>query len=335
MPRIVDAIFSISFFLRGKVSPMTAAAAELDYNQALRDDEKYVYYGRVARQGGWTVLQYWFFYYYNSWRSGFHGVNDHESDWENIVVYLYEEDGRLHPEWVAYASHDFHGDDLRRRWDDRGELDLVDGHPVVWAGAGSHASYFRQGEYQSPVELPVPKWMRSIARGISSFWTRTLGQAGRTRDPFRIPFVDFARGDGKSIGPGQACHWEAVVIDESTPWVSRVPRAVGSVRQRPDLGRERPRGSDVQPGRLAPAELVRPLAFAGLDKEPPPPQAIDLLREDCARIEARQEELQKSIARQSGTPGARRRDEGHGGQPASRVPAQGARRRRAAELGRS
>src|SRR5262249_44406939 len=28
------------------------------------------------------------------------------------------------------------------------DLELVDGHPVIYAGAGSHASYFRRGEYQ-------------------------------------------------------------------------------------------------------------------------------------------------------------------------------------------
>ena len=47
---------------------------------------------------------------------------------------------------MAYASHDFKGDDLRRRWDD--PLLVKQGlHPVVFAGAGSHASYYEQGEY--------------------------------------------------------------------------------------------------------------------------------------------------------------------------------------------
>ena len=295
LPRIVDAVFSLSFFIRGKVSPVTAAAAELDYNRDMQQEEKYVYYGRVARQGGWTVLQYWFFYYYNSWRSGFHGVNDHESDWENVIVYLYEQDDRLHPEWVAYASHDFHGDDLRRRWDDRGELDLVDGHPVVWAGAGSHASYFRQGEYQSPVELPVPRWLRSFAKGLSSFWTRTLGQAGKSRDPFRIPFVDFARGDGKSIGPGQECQWEPVVIDESTPWVSQYRGLWGLYAHDPISGENAPAGPMYNRGGSPRQSWYDPLGFAGLDKEPPPPKAVGLLRDDCSRIEERQDELRGLI----------------------------------------
>ena len=96
----------------------------------------------MTRQAGWTILQYWFFFYSNPWRSGFHGVNEHESNWEMVTLYLYEDGGQLAPEWAAYASHDFHGDDLRRRWDDTADLTIENGHPVVHAGAGSHSSYF-------------------------------------------------------------------------------------------------------------------------------------------------------------------------------------------------
>ena len=76
------------------------------------------------------------------WRE-FIGVEVERLGWE-----VWDE-RELVPAWVAYASHDFHGADLRRRWDDRVDLELVDGHPVVYAGAGSHAAYFRPGEYQA------------------------------------------------------------------------------------------------------------------------------------------------------------------------------------------
>ncbi len=289
--RLADALFSFSLLLRGKVSSFTAAAAELDYHHMVLDDEKYVYYGRVIRQGGWTVLQYWFFYCYNSWRSGFHGVNDHESDWENVLVYLYEEDGRLWPEWAAYASHDFHGEDLRRRWDDREQLDLAGGHPVVWAGAGSHASYFRQGEYQAAVGLPLPKWMYSMARSLNRFWARTLGQATKGRDPLRIPFVDYARGDGKSIGPGQEHGWTPVVIDESTPWVSQYRGLWGLFAHDPISGENAPAGPMYNRDGSPRGAWYDPLAFAGLDKEPPPMAAMGLLEQDCARLEERRAEI--------------------------------------------
>jgi len=77
----------------------------------------------VVRTAGYTVLQYWYFYPFNDWRSTFYGVNDHEADWETVTVYLVDDpdahttpDG-LRPAWVAASAHDVGGPDLRRRWD--------------------------------------------------------------------------------------------------------------------------------------------------------------------------------------------------------------------------
>ena len=45
--------------------------------------------------------------------------------------------GAVTHEYVAaYAQHDYHCEALRRRWDDAEQLQVVDGHPVVFAGAG-------------------------------------------------------------------------------------------------------------------------------------------------------------------------------------------------------
>ncbi len=289
LPRVLDALFTISFLLRGRVPAASAAAAELDYFHMRAQKEKFVYYGRVVRQNGWIVLQYWFFYCYNSWRSGFNGVNDHESDWEMISIYLYEEGGQVAPEWVAYASHDFHGDDLRRRWDDVEQLDFADGHPVVYSGAGSHASYFRPGEYQAEANLDMPSWFRNISRAWNKFWTQTLGQ--QKTDPFRIPFVDFARGDGLSIGPGQAKTWTPEQIDESTPWVSQYRGLWGLFARDPISGENAPAGPMYNRDGSPRGAWYDPLGFAGLDKMPPPPDALRLLEENCAEIGERQQGL--------------------------------------------
>jgi hypothetical protein len=289
LPRLADGLFSLSFLLRGKVSAASAAAAELDYHETFKEHPHYVYYGRVTRQNDWTVLQYWFFFSFNSWRSGFHGVNDHESDWEMVNVYLYEKDGRLVPEWVGYASHDFHGDDLRRRWDDRGELDLEGGHPAVYAGAGSHASYFRPGEYQAEVSLPLPGWVSGLLRTWNNFWTQTLGQPGS--NPFRIPFVDFARGDGLAIGPGQAQVWSPVLIDENTPWVSHYRGLWGLFARDPISGENAPAGPMYNRDGSPRSAWYDPLGFAGLDKVPPPLQGLQLLDKNCKKVIHRQEEL--------------------------------------------
>lgn len=293
LPRLADALFSLSFLLRGKVSAATAAAAELDYYQMQQAEPRYTYYGRVTRQGGWTIAQYWYLYCYNSWRSGFYGVNDHESDWEMVTVYLYEDEGVLIPEWVAYASHDFKGDDLRRRWDDRGELALVEGHPVVYAGAGSHAAYFVRGEYQAEVTLPMPNWLSALLNAWNRFWTETLGQPAG--NPFRIPFVDYARGDGLSIGPGQPLEWTPVLIDESTPWVRSYRGLWGLFARDPISGENAPAGPLHNRDGTPRGSWYDPLGFGGLDRVPPPSLALRRLRENIDELESRQEQLERLI----------------------------------------
>ena len=291
LPRLLDGLFSLSFLLRGKVSAATAAAAELDYHEIFSEDRLYTYYGRVTRQAGWTILQYWFFFSFDSWRSGFHGVNDHESDWEMITLYLYEEDGQLVPEWAAYASHDFKGDDLRRRWDDGEELQKADqSHPVVFAGAGSHASYFRGGEYQAEVNLPLPGWFLGLLQAWNKLWTGTLGQPAI--NAFRIPFVDFARGDGLRIGPGGPQTWSPVLIDESTPWVGQYRGLWGLFARDPISGENAPAGPMYNRDGSPRAAWYDPLGFAGLDKVPPPPQMQPMLADNCEKVSQRQAELE-------------------------------------------
>jgi hypothetical protein len=294
LPRLGDAIFSATLLLRGRVPGATAAAAELKYAALLEQDERYVYHGRVVRHGGWTICQYWFFYAYNNWRSGFHGVNDHESDWEMIAVYLYEADGMLLPEWFAYASHDFHGADLRRRFDDPGDLMLEGRHPVVFAGAGSHASYFVGGEYMAEVPLPVPQRIMNVLAAAERFWRETLGQGGDDGG-LRIPFVDYARGDGLVVGPGQEREWSPNLIDEKTPWVGAYRGLWGLYAQDPISGENAPAGPMYNRDGSVRAGWYDPLGFADLDKVPPPPEELPLLEEEQSRVAARRFELSQLI----------------------------------------
>jgi hypothetical protein len=301
LPRLLDALFSASLLLRGRVPKATAAAAVLEYAAMQEGEEKYVYHGRVLRQGGWTICQYWLFFAYNNWRSAFHGVNDHESDWELVNVYLYEQDGRLVPEWVAYASHDFHGADLRRRFDDRADLAFEGLHPVVHAGAGSHASYFRAGEYQAEVPLPIPQRVREAVEAIGRFWRGTLGQVGARENPFRAPFIDFARGDGLSVGPRQEREWTPNPISETTPWVAHYRGLWGLYAQDPISGENAPAGPMYNRDGSPRPSWFDPLGFAELDKVPPPPLELELLESECAALTARQEELDNLTQKEATT----------------------------------
>ncbi|MGI9645261.1 MAG: hypothetical protein ACR2O6_08140, partial [Ilumatobacteraceae bacterium] len=217
LSRIVDALMRVSLFFRGSVARGAQAAAETTYREHMRTDH-HPYYGRVVRSSGYVALQYWMFYAFNDWRSRVYGVNDHEADWEQVIVYLAEQtDGSLLPSWVVFSAHDEEGDDLRRRWDDP-DLTLVDGdHPVVFAGVGSHSGAYLRGEHLTTINPPafrgLVRFFRSITRTLLP-WTRGDEHAG-----VGIPYFDYARGDGLAIGPDQDREWSAVVIDEDTPWV--------------------------------------------------------------------------------------------------------------------
>ena len=217
LSRIVDALMRVSLFFRGSVARGAQAAAEVKYRERMRTDH-HPYYGRVVRSAGYVALQYWMFYAFNDWRSRVYGVNDHEADWEQVVVYLAEQpDGTLLPAWVVFSAHDEVGDDLRRRWDDP-DLTLVDGnHPVVFAGVGSHSGAYLRGEYLTTLDPPAFRGLVRIFRGFTRRllpWTREDIHAG-----VGIPYVDYARGDGMAIGPGQDREWSPVVVDDDTPWV--------------------------------------------------------------------------------------------------------------------
>jgi hypothetical protein len=285
--RLVDAGLRASLLLRGKVPSGLAAAAETIYRERLEAD-RFTYYGRVTRDGGYTCLQYWFFYAMNDWRSTFRGINDHEADWEMITIYLGElPDGGLRPAWVAFSSHDYHGDDLRRRWDDP-ELHREGDRPVVFAGAGSHSGAFIPGDYvvsiDPPQVRPVIELLRKAQRLLAPWRHYTGSPPG-----LGIPFVDYARGDGIAIGPGQQAAWSPVVIDDETPWV-RDYQGLWGLDTHDRFGGERaPSGPRYERDGSVRDSWANPLGWAGLLKIPP--QDDDLGEPLTERIVALEREL--------------------------------------------
>jgi hypothetical protein len=169
----------------------------------------------------------------------------------------------------------------------------------VFAGAGSHASYFLAGEYQAQVPIPVPRQVAKILKSAERFWRQTLGQGSDVETGLRIPFVDYARGDGLSIGPGQDQEWSPNLIDESTPWVSAYRGMWGLYAQDPISGENAPAGPMYNRDGSVRAGWYDPLGFAELDKIPPPPQELPLLVEQHSRVEARSAELEELIPKRA------------------------------------
>ena len=293
--RFVDALYSIALLARGRVPGESAAAASVAYERIMDEQEHYRYHGRVLRQDGWIVLQYWLFYPFNDWRSGFFGANDHEADWEKVFVYLSEtESGEVRPEWVAYAAHNYTGDNLRRRWDDP-EVEKVGEHPVIYVGAGSHASYYAPGEYLTELTLPLPSPLARVAGAIRTFWKTRLGQyVGDGEEDggsgyFSIPFVDYARGDGLSVGEGGDRSWDEprLIADPTPDWVSDYRGLWGLYARDPFEGEDAPAGPMYNRDKSVSRAWYDPVGWAGLDKVAPPTETLEAILEQRADIISR------------------------------------------------
>lgn len=299
LSRLLDALFSISLLARGRVPGDAAAAATLEYQRILAQHEQYTYHGRVIRQDQWLVLQYWFFYPFNNWRSGFFGANDHEADWEMVCLYLSEdvESGEVQPEWVAYATHDYHGDDLRRSWDDP-EVEKAGEHPIIYVGAGSHASYYQRGEYLTELELAIFARLTRFMEQARVFGQKRLrqyeGDTPRTSDSapsniFRIPFVDYARGDGLAIGPGESKTWGPPQLLSPTPaWVTFYRGLWGLYTRDPFAGEDAPAGPMYNRDGSVRRAWYDPVGWAGLDKVTPPEVLLERVLQEEAELRQRQ-----------------------------------------------
>jgi hypothetical protein len=301
LSRLIDALFSISLFARGRVPGDAALSAAEIYRRCIEKNSIYRYYGRVVWNHPWLVLQYWFFYPFNNWRSGFFGLNDHEADWEQVAIYLYEDGGEFYPEWIAYAMHDFKGDDLRRRWDDP-ELHKVGEHPVIYVGAGSHASYFRPGEYltEIPLKFLNSVWLPYVR--IKSIVSRFLQRdhmdvdGGEQTNMIVIPFVDYARGDGKSLGYGQSHVWDnPILLDSNEGWVEGYPGLWGLYARDPVSGENAPAGPSYNQDGTIRLAWHHPVGWAGLDKILPPPNEIVAVQGRIRKLENEISHLDRDI----------------------------------------
>jgi hypothetical protein len=287
LSRGLDALSRASLVFRGRNASGAEAAAETEYRDHMHPD-RHPYYGRVVRDGGYMVLQYWYFYAYNDWRSRVYGVNDHEADWEQVAVFLAGSDDDLRPVWIAASAHDEVGDDLRRRWDDP-DLTLVGEHPVIHAGLGSHSGACLAGDYLTTHDVPAFAGLLRLTRRISRTflrWTRDHDHVGLS-----IPYVDYARGNGVAIGPGGDRTWDPVVIDETTPWVMHYRGLWGNDTQDPLGGERGPAGPRYERSGRVRASWGDPVGWAGLRKVAPDRATA------VAGLEVRLAEIDDELAR--------------------------------------
>lgn len=293
LARLIDMIFSIALLLRGRVPGDTMMAAMATFSKMLAAKREFQYFGRVIQQNGWMVLQYWYFYPFNNWRSGFFGANDHEADWEMINIYCYQSDsGRIVPEWVAYARHDVSGDDLRRHWSDP-EVEKIGEHPVAYVGGGSHAAYFQPGEYLTQLSVPLLKPLRSLRKALVSFFRSVFRDEPRARradgsdSSFSVPFIDYALGDGAAIGVGGRDPWaDPEVIEPAPDWVMNFRGLWGYYARDPFAGEDAPAGPRYNRDGSVRLAWFDPLSWSGLDKVVPPDEMGRAFNERKEKLKA-------------------------------------------------
>ncbi len=123
----------------------TQLEAQAKY-QSLGKKPAYTYYYRQVKDSGYLCLQYWFFYSYNDWGRSFSGFNDHEGDWECMMIFFkLDGNGRAQepPAYITYADHESR---QTKPWGHE-DVTLLGTHPVGFVGAGSHATYPEVGTH--------------------------------------------------------------------------------------------------------------------------------------------------------------------------------------------
>jgi hypothetical protein len=297
LARLLDAGLLASLLVRGKVPGGTAAAAALKYEGQRAADPRIAYHGRVVRRGRWVVLQYLFFYAMNDWRSTFDGANDHEADWEQAFVILEDTPDGVVPAWFAAAAHDEKGADLRRRWDDP-RLSRDGDHVVVNPGAGSHATYLETGEYIMRLALPGASLQRAILDNLRVFWRDRLRQpdpgdlAESIARLASVPFVDYARGDGLTVGPGQQVEWTPIVIGDDDGWVDAYRGLWGLDTGDRMAGERAPAGPKYTREGTVRQSWNDPLGFVGLAGSPTPSETRRAIEERVVALAAERDEVE-------------------------------------------
>ncbi|MFN3219576.1 MAG: hypothetical protein ACE367_24070 [Acidimicrobiales bacterium] len=283
--RFLDALFQLSVWIRPCTPRRTAAAAAAKADELGLHAER-VTYGRVVRAGEWVVLHYAWFYVMNDWRTSYRGLNDHEADWEQAWIYCDPATDR--PIWVATTNHELRGADLRRHWDDP-EVDKRGNRPVLYVAAGSHAMFFRPGDYVTTVDVPSLRW----ALRARSFVRRTLAlpdvEPHGPGPVLGVPFIDSAGGDGEVVRDAE------LRCLASPAWADRYRGLWGLDTGDPLQGERGPSGPKFdRRGEVRPS-WADPLGMAGLHGTPPP--SAMARRVNLDKIDMALEELDTEVRR--------------------------------------
>jgi hypothetical protein len=163
-------------------------------------------YAHVTSESGRIVVQYWFFYAFNSGT-----LNQHQGDWEMIEIVL---DSTGAPQYAVYSQHNA---GQRAEWKD---VEKADGtHPGVYVALGSHANYFRS--YQGKIGTESDTVGNAYTLKPEDLEVIVLGEKGTGNHPPSQDWLEFggrwgnwarlvdaAVGSAGPSGPGQGENME-------------------------------------------------------------------------------------------------------------------------------
>jgi hypothetical protein len=138
-------------------------------------------YDRVVSDpdDGKLWVQYWLFYYYNSFETA--GIGEHEGDWEMVQVGF---DNAQQPDAITFASHT---GAYGCTWAEAERA--VGSSPIVYVAAKSHASYPHAGSTQLAWILSIDRhrgtgsWSVEPGEDITGYaWPTWRGRWGASRD---------------------------------------------------------------------------------------------------------------------------------------------------------
>ena len=217
---------------------LTAEGSSEHYYRAhIRPHVEPLVYARVWRDSGHVVIQYWLYYYYNSWghQGGLRlGLGLHEGDWEMVQVVL---DAGEQPLYAVYAQHfglpltDFDGAS-KKEWDDLARDTAGGDHPIVYPALGSHASSFGSHPYlhnldhtaSDATDLLRPA-VRLVQPGDMEGWLSYRGQWGQPSQALRF--------QGGPASPGQqGDKWHSPLAwgESSVAWDEYAGHHIGKIR---------------------------------------------------------------------------------------------------------
>src|SRR5918994_2156889 len=162
-------------------------------------------------------------------------------------------------------------------------------------GANDHeADWEKIFIYLSELAFPLPRALSALRRIARRFWYVTLRQYAdedyreKAYEQFTIPFVDYGRGDGLSVGPGQDREWDRPRLMNPVPsWISGYRGLWGLYTRDPFQGEDAPAGPMYDRDKTVSREWFDPVGWAGLDKVTTRAEELEVIAGRRAEIEGR------------------------------------------------